>query len=108
MKRELIQHIHIKIAISLNKLLITSKDFCKEDGKVNEIAKSYNQIALNADLRKATVSDTFNAKSIPNTTTLILILEAMGHTLNDFAKIYDSITDYDINKFRILKKELKK
>ena len=104
MKKESIQHIRFKIAISLNELLITSKDFRQEDGKVDEIAKSYNEIALSADVRKATVSDTFNAKSVPSTTTLIFIIEAMGYTLNDFAKIYDSVTDTDINKFKALKK----
>lgn len=103
MKKELIEGIRLKVAISLNKLLISSRNFCQSEDKVDEMAKSYNQIALNADVRKATVSDTFNAKSVPNTTTLILIIGAMGHTLDDFAKIYDSITDIDISKFKSLK-----
>ncbi len=107
MKKELIQCIRIKIAISLNELLVTSKDFSRRNVEVDEIAQSYNQIALNADVRKATVSDTFNAKSIPNTTTLILIIEAMGYSLNDFAKIYDLISDADIKKFKTIKAELK-
>ncbi len=104
MKNESTQHIRFKIAISLNKLIITSKDFGQEGDNIDEIAKSYNQIALNADIRKATVSDTFNAKSVPSTTTLILIIEAMGYKLNDFAKIYDLVTDDDIDKFIGLKK----
>ncbi len=102
MKKESIQLIRFKIAFSLNELLMTSKDFYQEG---DEMAKSYNQIALNADLRKATVSDTFNAKSAPSTTTLILIIEAMGFKLNDFAKIYDSVTDADIGKFKTFKKK---
>ncbi len=105
MKKELVKRIQIKIAISLNKLLLSSKDFSQDGG---EIAKSYNQIALNADIRKATVSDTFNAWSTPNTSTLFLIIEAMGYSLSDFAKIYDSITDADINKYEILKPKLEK
>lgn len=105
MKEELVPRIQIKISISLNKLLATSKQFHLEIDKDDKIAKSYNQIALNADLRKATISDSFNSNSVPNTTTLILIIEAMGHTLKDFALIYESITESDIIKF---KSELKK
>ncbi|MCK7591271.1 hypothetical protein M0G43_11855 [Subsaxibacter sp. CAU 1640] len=66
-----------------------------------EIIKSYNEIALQPDIRKATVSDTFNAKSKsgPNSTTMILIIEAMGYTLGDFSNQYDSITQSDIENF---------
>ncbi|HET8855414.1 MAG TPA: helix-turn-helix transcriptional regulator, partial [Salinimicrobium sp.] len=61
--------------------------------------KSYNHIALNAEVRKATVSDTFNGKSIPKTATLILMVEAMGYKLSDFAKEYDSISESSIKEF---------
>lgn len=39
-------------------------------------------------MRKATVSDTFNAKTIPSSSALILILDAMGNSISDFAKKY--------------------
>lgn len=90
----------IKIAISLNKLLVASRIYKQIDNKLDQIATSYNKIALYADIRKATVSDTFNSNSIPKTTTLILIVEAMGYKLYDFAKIYDSITNGEILEFR--------
>ncbi|WP_034888805.1 MULTISPECIES: hypothetical protein [unclassified Gillisia] len=99
MKKVLMDGMDIKIAISLNKLLVASKIFKKIDDKLDPIATSYNKIALDADIRKATVSDTFNSKSIPRSTTLILIVEAMGYKLYDFAKIYDSITNDEILEF---------
>lgn len=97
-----ISNINIKIAISLNKLLDASKNLSSSNKTEEEIIKSYNEIALQADIRKATVSDTFNAKSKsgPNSTTLILIIEAMGYKLLDFANLYDSITQTDIDNFK--------
>lgn len=100
MKKELLEGLDIKIAISLNKLLTASKIFQQIDEKQDNIATSYNKIALYADVRKATVSDTFNANTIPRTTTLILIIEAMGYKLYDFAKIYETITEAEMIKFK--------
>lgn len=102
MKKDLISYINIKISISLHKLLESSKKFRSINKTKEEIAISYNEIALEADIRKATVSDTFNAnsKSGPNSTTVVLIIEAMGFQLTDFAKIYDSLTESDIENFK--------
>lgn len=103
MKQELEEQIRIKIAISLNKLLKTSKGRgLSEDSKV-DIPDTYNKIALLADLRKATVSDTFNAKSTPNSATLILIVEAMGFDLIDFSNIYCSIVESELSDFMLNK-----
>lgn len=92
--------INAKIAITLNRLLDASKNFRPTGNNEVDIANSYNKIALNAYIRKATVSDTFNGKSVPTTATLIFIIEGMGYKLSDFALIYDSITDVDIKKFK--------
>ncbi len=106
MKEELIQVINIKIAITLNFLLETSKKFSSINKSSEGIIESYNEIALEADIRKATVSDTFNAKSItgPNSTTVFLIIQAMGYSLSDFAKKYDSLTTKDVEKFKNARK----
>ena len=90
-KKETDDYTKLKIAISLRRLLESNGDL--------PIMQSYNKIALTAYIRKATVSDTFNAKSIPNSLTLFLIIEAMGFSLTDFSKIYDSIEDSDIKLF---------
>ncbi|QQX76462.1 MULTISPECIES: hypothetical protein [Aequorivita] len=106
MKKELIQVIKIQIAITLISLLETSKKFSPINKTNEQIIESYNRIAVEADIRKATVSDAFNAKSItgPNSTTVFLIVKAMGYTLSDFAKKYDSITEADVEKFKKTRK----
>ncbi|MBJ2126354.1 hypothetical protein [Flavobacterium sp. IB48] len=91
-KKELDDYTKLKIAISLRRLL-------ESNGSLPS-TQSYNKIALAANIRKATVSDTFNAKSIPNSLTLFLIIEAIGFSLTDFSKIYDTLRDIDINIFR--------
>jgi len=107
MKKELISYINLKIAISLRKLLTCSKRTLQSDNPEQEIVKSYNEIALQADIRKATVSDIFNAKSKsgPNSTTVILIVEAMGYDLRDFANQYDAVTTKDIERFELLREK---
>ena len=97
MKKEKEEAIKIIIAISLNKLLEISKAALNQPEE--DIAKSYNKIALDADIRKATVSDTFNGKTMPSSSTLILIVESMGFKLSDFSKIYCSIKEDEIRKF---------
>ncbi|QLE01989.1 helix-turn-helix domain-containing protein [Galbibacter sp. BG1] len=92
------ENIKIRIAISLKILLQKSKLLTKDEKDL--VGNSYNTIALNAGIRKATVTDIFNAKSSPNATTLFLIIEAMGHKLNDFSKIYDSLRDREIQDFK--------
>ncbi len=94
------ENIKTKIAISLRILLEKSKINTQTKGKYDYIGDSYNTIALNAEIRKATVTNIFNANSSPNSGTLILIIEAMGFKLSDFSKIYDSLTDRDIQKFK--------
>lgn len=91
-KKETDDNTIFKIAISLRKLLESNGNLV--------IKQSYDKIATNANIRKATVSNTFNAKSVPNSLTLFLIIEAMGFSLMDFSKVYDSIATSDIALFK--------
>lgn len=95
------KHIKIKIAISLNKLLVKYRQAQMGKADLKDNQASYNQIALNADLRKATVSDIFNAKSTPSSSTLILVVQAMGFSLTDFAQTFDSVNDFEILSFKM-------
>lgn len=97
MEKEFEELIRIKIAISLRRLLENGKKILQSD---DDIAQSYNQIAIITGLRKGTVSDTFNAKSTPGSGTLILIIESMGFDLRDFSKLYCSIKDNEIKNFK--------
>ena len=56
------ENIKIKIAISLNLLLCDSKKSIKSTKTGEELNTSYSEIADNSNIRKATVSDIFNAK----------------------------------------------
>jgi hypothetical protein len=100
MENDAAEHIRIKVAISLDKLL--KRRLAEIDSGVNdeEIALSYNQIALKTDLRKATVSDSFNAKHTMKVTTLISIVDAMGYDLIEFSKVYNSLNIKDIEGFK--------
>jgi DNA-binding phage protein len=105
MKDQSEEHIKIKIAITLNRLLSIKKNLDNSKKVVSEKVKSYNDIALIADIRKATVSNSFNAITEPKAVTLIIIIEAMGFKLNDFAEIYYTLGDSDIKNFKKNKSE---
>ncbi|WP_026934517.1 hypothetical protein [Christiangramia echinicola] len=89
MEKELVNHIKFKTAITLNILLNQAKSYSENQTK--DIATSQGKIASFAVLRKATVTNILNAKTNPSTATLILIVEAMGFTIKNFAEVYESI-----------------
>jgi hypothetical protein len=91
-KEELEYIIKIKIAISLRRLLV-------QKGIAVDV-NSYHDIAVAADLRKATVSDAFNANKASKGITIFLIVKAMGFSIVDFAKIYESVLDSEITQFK--------
>lgn len=100
MKEQFEDIIKIKIAISLRTLLKQNKEYSRKKEKSEEITDSYDKIAVNADIRKATVTLAFNGVTRTAMTTIILIVEAMGYTLRDFSKIYSEITNKQISDFR--------
>lgn len=104
MEKELVDKIKIKTAVSLNTLLNRVKN---SPDKKSEIAKSQGQIASHAVIRKATVTKIFNAKTNPGTATLILIIEAMGLTITDFAEIYESFKTSDFQELEKKLEEIK-
>ena len=99
------ENIKIKIAISLNKLLNDSKNAASGNKTGVELNISYSEIADISDIRKATVSDIFNAKKSANTFTLFRIVKAMGYKLYDFSIKYDKISDQEIKNFRLKTKK---
>ncbi|SFC85665.1 hypothetical protein SAMN04487907_1102 [Zunongwangia mangrovi] len=100
MEEKAIDHIKLRTSLALNKLLLQSKLYKDLDfDDTIKFAKSYSKISTNADLRKATVSDNFNAKSNVRFSTLISIVEGMGFTLVEFAEVYNSIKKTEIDQF---------
>lgn len=100
MEKEVEKLINIKVALSLRQLLEKGKKNPLSGDVKQDVAKSYNRIAINANIRKATVSDTFNAKHSSYLGTIILIIEAMGFNLEDFSQIYCSINEDEISNFK--------
>ncbi|TRW23626.1 hypothetical protein FMM05_13275 [Flavobacterium zepuense] len=96
-KEELEENIKLKTAASLRKLIN-----CED---IAVLSDSYNKIALAIGMRKGTVSDTFNANSKPSSSTLFMIINAMGYSLSDFAKVYESLTDVEVKEFKVSKNQ---
>lgn len=96
--------ISIKIAVALSKILDEQRAKGSSHARIannpDHIINSYAKIALEAGLRKATVSDLFNANKYPRASTLVNVLSALGKTMTDFGKYYDRVTDSDIQKFK--------
>lgn len=92
MEKDVEEYIKTKIALTLNILLERNKE-------TNRKINSYGKIAINAEIRKATVTKIFNADSTPNSITLISIINALGYSLTEFAQVYESLTERHINEF---------
>lgn len=97
------ENIKIKIAISLNALANYTKENLQNNTSGKKPHISYSEIADSCNMRKATVSDIFNANKTANSFTLFSIIKAMGYELIDFAKVYDRITNRDIINFKTKK-----
>lgn len=105
MKKQTEEHIKIKVAISLRTLLKRNKAYSQKKENKEDIVDSHEKISINADIRKATVTLAFNGVTRTAMTTVLLIVEAMGYQLIDFAEVYDKITEKEISNF---KKEIMK
>ncbi|MGB6083872.1 hypothetical protein [Moheibacter sp.] len=101
-------HVQIKVAITLKKLLSENKTHPVNTNDEKEVLKSYESIAIAADLRKATVNDIFNANTKSRIITLIAVVESLGFSMNLFGKIYDAVTEKEIADFLFLKKNKEK
>lgn len=99
------ENIKIKIAISLNKLAEFSKKKMQGHSDMKKLNTSYSEIADSSNIRKATVSDIFNAKKSANSFTLFSIIRAMGYQITDFGNQYDKITDEEIINFKTTTKK---
>ncbi len=95
------QLIIVKIAITLRLLLARNKSSSQSNKEKENLVTSYEKIAINSssDLTKATVNNAFSGKKRSAMTTIVLIVEAMGYKLCDFAEEYDKITNEEVNSF---------
>ena len=93
--------INVRTVISLRILLQTNKaiPISKKEKSQKDIPISYGDIAKKAGIRKATVTKAFNVDGYPYSTTLFNMIFALGYTLIESAKVYESLTDKDIIDF---------
>ena len=91
-KNKMARRLHLKVIITLRKLLaLNKKAQSKDNYNVAEQPATYRNIYYNSDIREATISDTFNGKTLPNATTLFIIIESMGYSLKEFTEIYEQV-----------------
>ena len=73
----------------------------KEKGNApHNLVTKTNQLADAIQRRPATISEIFNAKSVPNGVTIALILEGLGKSFGDFARYFDSFSKAELSKFK--------
>ncbi|WP_131327995.1 hypothetical protein [Chryseobacterium vrystaatense] len=94
----------IKVAITLRALLERNrnKNYADPNAENKALVNSYEKIATNSssDIRKATITNAFSGKKKSTMITVILIVDSLGYTMNDFGEQYDKITDKDIVEFK--------
>ncbi|WP_131828994.1 hypothetical protein, partial [Elizabethkingia ursingii] len=100
MKEDTEEIIKIKVAVTLRILLRRNKSYSNE----KDIANSHEKISTTADIRKATVTSAFKGTTRTAMTTIILIVDAMGYSLIDFAEVYNKVSAKEIED---LQKEIK-
>ncbi|RBI93464.1 hypothetical protein DSC47_00750 [Elizabethkingia miricola] len=94
--------IMIKTAITLRVLLNLNKSSLIASNKEDEIVSSYEKISThsNSDLTKATVNNAFSGVKRSTMPTIIMIVETMGFTMQDFGEQYSKVKDEHILAFR--------
>lgn len=78
----------------LQKLNAIKSDL-KEKGKDLPVGLTYNlkELALNVDMRPATITDIVNCKALPKFSTILNCLQVIGINLETFGKKFDSLDE---------------
>lgn len=87
----------IKRIIDANKAFTLNQSITKSSSHY-EINSSYRQMFKNAGLREATVSDIVNGKTNCKAITLVKILASLNCTLEEFGKVFESLSDSEVNR----------
>ena len=94
----------LRTAIALTKFLEEAKEKGSSHARISNntdyLINSFGKIALETGLKKNTVGDIFNGRRSAKIPTIAIILDAMNKSMADFGKVYDRVTDSDIQKFK--------
>src|SRR5690625_7635451 len=98
-KNKMARRLHLKVIITLRKLLaLNKKAQSKDNYNVAEQPATYRNIYYNSDIREATISDTFNGKTLPTITTLLVLIKSMGYNLKESTEVLDEITEEELDE----------
>src|SRR5690554_4082839 len=96
-KNKIAREVHLRIIYSLRQMLGNNKIKRSEDPDSSyKFPSTYRDIYFKSDIREATISDTFNGKTLPNATTLFIIIESMGYSLKEFTEIYEQVSKEEL------------
>lgn len=93
-----------KLAITIQKI-ISNNGSRNEDGLVTSLRK----LAASSQTEYSIIQKITSGKKDPQFTTLIAIIDGFGISFSEFSKIFDSISDEEIDEYkRSLKQSLRK
>jgi hypothetical protein len=96
--------IKIKTAIVLNDMLVDAQSSGNKNARITdrkiENVNSFGKLSAETGTTKSNLLSMFSGKTGTKINTLIPVLSALNKTLTDFAKRFDKITDFDIQKFK--------
>ena len=93
-----------KLAITIQKIISNNGDR-SEDGLVTSLRK----LAASSQTEYSIIQKITSSKKDPQFTTLAAIIDGFGISFSEFSKIYDSISDEEIDEYKkSLKQKLKK
>lgn len=72
----------------------------KKGREINSFDDSYGKISSSTGLRAASISDIVSGKSNLKISTLNALLESLGKSYTDLAKILDKVTDLEIADYK--------
>lgn len=103
-----LETIQLKYALAFRKLLEENVKLKERGNAPHNLVTNTNQLADAIQRRPATISEIFNAKAIPNGVTIVLILEGLGKSFEDFARYFDNFSKAELSKFKASLKQVGK
>lgn len=93
-----------KLAVTIQKIILNNSDRSK-DGLVTSLRK----LAASSQTEYSIIQKITSGKKDPQFTTLAAIIDGFGISFYEFSKIYDSISDEEIEEYKkSLKQKIKK
>ncbi len=103
--------IRLKIGIVFSKLLQEVKEdmrLAKSCGKsTRHFNTSFGKLSSDTGLRAATLTEIFLGKSNPKATSIVLVLNSLGKSLEQFGQYFEMLSDNEVQDFILKNKSLR-